>query len=150
MPSRYFTIEKTTISIPKGRYEATKPIDAAKKIATKLLLLTSDPKISFSIRETTKNSQKKIFHYEATKTCYYDNKLLEILDSLSDANYADKQKIIMAAKEFTALKGYLQTRTQLVIAPAKLQMNIIRANKNRIIFEAFMHGSIVHMEIMPE
>jgi hypothetical protein len=147
MSIRYFTIEKATISIPKGRYKATKPINAAKKIAGKLFLLTNDPKISFSIRETTKNSQKKIYHYEATKTFYYDDKLFEILDRLSDANYADKQKIIISAKEFTALKGYLQTRTSLNV---KIKINDIQVNETSIIFNASLHKKITQTQIVKE
>jgi hypothetical protein len=147
MSIRYFTIEKTAISIHKGRYEATNPINAAKKIAGKLFLLTNDPKISFSIRETTKNSQKKIYHYEATKTFYYDDKLFEILDRLSDANYADKQKIIMSAKEFTALKGYLQTRTSLNV---KIKINDIQVNETSIIFNASLHKKITQTQIVKE
>ncbi len=154
MSSRYFTIEKTIVSISKGRYEAKKPIDAAKKIARKLLTYTNDPKISFSIRETTKNSQKKIYHYEATKTevhatkvFYYDNKLVEILHRLSDANYADRQLIIMSAKEFTALKGYLESRTRLNL---KMKIDHIMVNEGSIIFDTFLHNRIMHIEIAKE
>lgn len=58
---RYFTL-----SDGGGRYKGDKPIDVAKKLAQKLV--KNKKQVSFSIRETTKNSKKKTYHYVATKS----------------------------------------------------------------------------------
>lgn len=153
MPSRYFTIEKTSISIPKGRYEAAKPIEAAKKIASKLFMLTDDLKISFSIRETTKNSAKRVYHYEATQYAihsYYDDKLSEILTRFCQKSYSDNQRIIMSAKEFSRLQGYLHTKENLYISSPKIQINNIKVSKTRITFNATLACRMIFIEIIKE
>jgi hypothetical protein len=66
--SRYFTLESSSIGITGGRYKSEKPSLAAKKIAEKLFQNSKKKVISLCIRETTKNSKKKSYHYKAKKT----------------------------------------------------------------------------------
>jgi hypothetical protein len=57
-----------TIHTVGGRYKADIPIEAAKKAAAKLFKDTKSKSLTFCIRETTKDSKKKLYHYKATRT----------------------------------------------------------------------------------
>ncbi len=51
-----------------GRYKTDTPMEAAKKAAAKLFKDTKSKSLTFCIRETTKDSKKKLYHYKATRT----------------------------------------------------------------------------------
>jgi hypothetical protein len=61
-----------TIHTVGGRYKADTPIEAAKKAAAKLFKDTKSKSLTFCIRETTKDSRKKLYHYKATRTAKGD------------------------------------------------------------------------------
>lgn len=63
--NRIFTIYSCCLGIKGGRYPEITPIKAAKKVAKKLFSKKKNSKIYFCIRETTKNSKKKLFNYIA-------------------------------------------------------------------------------------
>lgn len=72
--SRTFTVDNSGIDVSGGRYVSDVPSQAAKKAASKLFAKAkSSPKhkavktITFSIRETTRNSDKSQFKYKATQ-----------------------------------------------------------------------------------
>jgi hypothetical protein len=56
-----------TIHTGRGRYVADTPIDAAKKAAAKLFKNNKAKSLRFCIRETTKDSKKKLYYYKAYK-----------------------------------------------------------------------------------
>ncbi len=62
---RFFTIDSVNGSKNKGggRYKGSSPMMVAKKVAEKLC----KNKMMFSIRETTKDSKKKTYHYTAIR-----------------------------------------------------------------------------------
>jgi hypothetical protein len=69
---RYFKIFSADIHHTAGRYAAEKPRDAAKKAAAALFKTSYKIKtLNLSIKETTKNSQHKVYHYK----CTYDTKI---------------------------------------------------------------------------
>jgi hypothetical protein len=69
---RYFKIFNADIHHTAGRYAAEKPRDAAKKAAAALFKTSYKIKtLNLSIKETTKNSQHKVYHYK----CTYDTKI---------------------------------------------------------------------------
>lgn len=64
---RHFTIAGSDISISGGLYKSTSPYAAGKKAATELFRKKkSASKVKFILRETTNDSDKKSFYYEAT------------------------------------------------------------------------------------
>jgi hypothetical protein len=69
-----YTVEKSEIGHVGGRYISKSPLAAAKKVATQLFKIIKKSAtykkymgktISFSIRRTTQNSDKKVFEYTA-------------------------------------------------------------------------------------
>lgn len=56
-----------TIHTVGGRYLADKPMEAAKKAASKLFKDSKVKRMTFCLRETTKDSKKKLYHYKADK-----------------------------------------------------------------------------------
>lgn len=70
--TRYFTIHKSYISTQAIRCKAETAIQAAKLIAKKLFTHTNKSKISMSLRETTKDSKKRIYNYIGTN---YNNQI---------------------------------------------------------------------------
>ena len=68
MPSRYFTIERSSINIKGGRYKADAPREAAKKAAARLFKeAKTKTQLTFCLRETTKGSKQKEYHYTGKK-----------------------------------------------------------------------------------
>ncbi len=72
--SRTFTINDSCIKVSGGRYKSSSPLSAARKVATKLFKKAKSMtayktarKLTFSIRETTEGSKKKIFHYKVER-----------------------------------------------------------------------------------
>lgn len=66
---RYFTIHNSSIGIKGGRYTAERPMHTAHNVAEKLFRNLSNPTtIHFCIRETTKNSKHKVYHYVANNS----------------------------------------------------------------------------------
>lgn len=72
--TKTYTVEESHINVTGGRYKSNSPMAAARKAATKLFKKAQEKasskslkKISFSIRETTSGSDKKIFAYVATR-----------------------------------------------------------------------------------
>ena len=65
MSERNFTIDYSSIGVKGGKFKSNTPQESAKKAAKKLLENTN--KVTFCIRETTKDSKKKTYHYKATK-----------------------------------------------------------------------------------
>jgi hypothetical protein len=73
--ARYFTIESSSVDKNGGRYKSDTPISAAKNIANMLFEKhLRMKKISFCIRETTKNSKKNVYNYKADKHKLNNNK----------------------------------------------------------------------------
>jgi hypothetical protein len=78
--NRSFTINESSINISGGRYTASTPILAGKKIAKKLFADIEGnkqnriKKIYFCVKETTKTSKKKLYNYIATKSITGDKK----------------------------------------------------------------------------
>jgi hypothetical protein len=73
--ARYFTIESSSADKNGGRYKSDTPISAAKNIANMLFEKHPHMKnVSFCIRETTKNSAKKVYNYKANKHKLNNNK----------------------------------------------------------------------------
>lgn len=73
--ARTFKIDESNISVSGGRYVSDSPYAAAMKAASKLFLKAKDKKenkkkIIFSLRETTRGSNKEVFKYEATQVKY--------------------------------------------------------------------------------
>lgn len=62
---RYFVIHECSISCKKSRFQGTKPYEIAKSFVRSFH--TKIQKIKFSIRETTKDSKKKIYYYNAVR-----------------------------------------------------------------------------------
>lgn len=72
-----FTIEKSDLGHIGGRYLSKSPLAAAKKVATQLFKLVKSEAvykkfagktITFIIRKTTNNSNKKLYEYTAKQT----------------------------------------------------------------------------------
>jgi hypothetical protein len=70
--TRYFTIHKSSIPTQAIRCKAETAIQAAKLIAKKLFTHTNKSKISMSLRETTRDSKKRIYNYIGTN---YNNQI---------------------------------------------------------------------------
>jgi hypothetical protein len=67
--TRSFTIHSASKNIEGlKRYRTDTPIEAAKKAAAKLFKDSKAKSLNFCIRETTKDSKKKLYHYKADKT----------------------------------------------------------------------------------
>jgi hypothetical protein len=67
-PKRNFVVNYCVINGLEGNFKGATPGQAAKKITRKLFKLApKSPKIEFHIRETTKDSAKKIYKYYGTK-----------------------------------------------------------------------------------
>lgn len=65
---RSFTIHQSSISEKGGRYKSDTPISVANKVAQDLFdKHPRTKKLSFCIRETTKNSKKRLYYYIADK-----------------------------------------------------------------------------------
>lgn len=65
---RCFTIQQSSVGNIGGRFKSDTPITVARKIAEELFdKHPRTKKISFCIRETTKNSKKKLYYYTADK-----------------------------------------------------------------------------------
>lgn len=65
---RTFTVEKSSINESGGRYKSENPSSAAKKAASKLFAKSKNAKtITFSLRESTRGSEKKVYEYKATQ-----------------------------------------------------------------------------------
>ena len=62
---RSFTI--VTAEGCKGRYLSTTPSSVAKKIGNKVLKQKKVQKITIEIRETTKDSKKKVYKYQVSR-----------------------------------------------------------------------------------
>jgi len=68
MPLRYFTIERSSIKTKGGRYKADAPREAAKKAAARLFKeAKTKTQLTFCLRETTKGSKQKEYHYTGKK-----------------------------------------------------------------------------------
>jgi hypothetical protein len=72
--NRTFTIDNSCIKVQGGRYKSSSPLSAARKAATRLFkkaksmsAYKTSRKLTFSIRETTEGSKKKIFHYKVER-----------------------------------------------------------------------------------
>lgn len=72
--SRTFTIQNSCINVSGGRYKSSSPLKAAKKAATRLYKKAKNmPKyknirrITFTLRESTKGSDKKSYNYKAAQ-----------------------------------------------------------------------------------
>jgi len=65
--NRNFTIFYSSLGVKGSRYSDTVPINVAKKFAKKIFSNNNICKIDFCIRETTKNSKKKLYYYTAIK-----------------------------------------------------------------------------------
>lgn len=71
--TRTFTILNSCINISGGRYKSKSPINAAKKVASRLFKKAkfnqkyrSIRKITFCLRETTQTAQKQLYYYKAS------------------------------------------------------------------------------------
>jgi hypothetical protein len=64
---RNFTIQSSSVGVKGGRYSDIVPMNVAKKVAKNLFQNYKVSKIVFCIRETTKNSKKKQYHYIAIR-----------------------------------------------------------------------------------
>ena len=67
MSNRYFVLEKSSIGIIGYRCKASRPLDAGKKLATRLFDNIQVKSIRIYIRETTKNSIGRTYQYIAQK-----------------------------------------------------------------------------------
>lgn len=65
--NRNFTIQSSSLGVKGGRYSDIVPINVAKKVAKNLFKNYKISKIVLCIRETTKNSKKKQYHYIAIR-----------------------------------------------------------------------------------
>jgi hypothetical protein len=99
---RYFKIFSADIHHTAGRYAAEKPRDAAKKAAAALFKTSYKIKtLNLSIKETTKNSQHKVYHYK----CTYDTKIRIMSRKKTGGNdtFPLERKFILELKDH----GYL-------------------------------------------
>jgi hypothetical protein len=64
---RNFTIQSSSLGVKGCRYSDIVPMNVAKKVAKNLFQNYKVSKIVFCIRETTKNSKKKQYHYIAIR-----------------------------------------------------------------------------------
>ena len=67
MTSNTYTIEKSETGFTGGRYNSKTPGGAAKKAATRLFRSTNKKVLTFTIRQTTQGSDKKLYKYEAKR-----------------------------------------------------------------------------------
>jgi hypothetical protein len=70
--TRYFMLHKSSIATQAIRCKAETAIKAANAIAKKLFKQTNKTKISMSLRETTRDSKKRIYSYIGTN---YNNQI---------------------------------------------------------------------------
>jgi len=65
---RSFTLIVSETSIEtKGRYLSKTPSSVAKKIGNRVLKVEKKNTVKIKIKETTKDSKKKVFHYQVTR-----------------------------------------------------------------------------------
>ena len=101
---RSFTIHTGT-----GRYKTDTPMEAAKKAAAKLFKDTKSKSLTFCMRETTKDSKKKLYHYKATRTTKGVIKVS-----------VNKNKKIVSAYTSGGVGGDVRTIIQTLSGPLKL------------------------------
>jgi hypothetical protein len=128
------------------RYKASSPREAAYKLAAHIFLHSTDTIVNFSIRETTKDSQKNIYHYKAVKSnttiqlhstqaehkLYIKNKLLWIIKSIFDNKYNTSQRIIISNNELTKIRDHFHNKTSYNMLSMNVKINNIRVHKNNI------------------
>lgn len=106
-----FTIENSDLGHIGGRYLSKSPLAAAKKVATQLFKLIkteaaykkfAGKSISFIIRKTTNNSNKKLYEYTAKQTKL--QKPIEVVINGKTIQYKNKLSVKKKKSSNTTLK----------------------------------------------
>lgn len=98
--ARYFIIDYSNVGVNGGRCSANTPMNAAKKFASKLFSDNKISKIMFCVRETTKESKKKKYYYNAVQN---DNKIKVSCSKIKNRGGGQKEDLINNASK----RGYL-------------------------------------------
>jgi hypothetical protein len=135
MPTRHF------IDRNKTRYSGSTPLEVARKIAN------NNHREIFSIRETTRDSDKNLYYYEVINdnevrsvTREYKQKirgkLVTLFSNFDNDLYAASQTVIMSKKDLVDLKEFLHHKNTkyrlyqewengMVITHKNMMLNII-------------------------
>ena len=107
-----FTIVKSDLGHVGGRYLSKSPLAAAKKMATQLFkLIKTEPKykklsgktITFTIRKTTNNSNKKEYEYTANQSKL--QKPIEVIINGKTIQYKYKLTVKKKKRQISSKKG---------------------------------------------
>lgn len=88
---RSFTVASSSIGSVGGRYKSKNPSAAAKKAATKLFAKKNVAKIQFSLRESTRGSDKKVYEYTAIR----ETLTKPLVRTINGVEIVNKYKIVL-------------------------------------------------------
>jgi hypothetical protein len=117
---RNFTITESTIGYEGGKYSTNKsgtPLSAAQRAASKLFQMAQNKKgkaawkkfessndlIKFTIRETTRGSDKEVRQYEAKIKKLPESEIKTV--KRGDVEYTVTHKIVCRSAHYTPIKG---------------------------------------------
>ena len=127
--TKTYTVESSSVKVTGGRYKSKTPSSAARKAATKLFKKAKGKvpaKITFCLRESTSGSDKKEFHYVATRV-KLAKPLVRIVNGVEIVN--KYKTVVKAAKAAKATKAAKPAKAAKVPVKAKSAKSTKKTSK---------------------